>query len=86
MSGTDKKSTKLPNQTADTVVDVSLKHVIIGFTVLVCSSIAVSTSIVLLRDYSKFRRQRALIEAVREIIHTVQGGSIGKADQTQNNA
>ncbi len=86
MSGNDKKSTKLPSKTNDTVVDVSLKHVIIGFTVFVGSTLAVTTTVVLLRDYSKYKRQKAIIDSCRELILlTVQkGDSIEPADETQN--
>ena len=53
----------LPPAHNDEVVEVSLKHVIWGFGGLIVGSIVVGTSVTLVRDYVKLKRQKALIEA-----------------------
>lgn len=62
------KSSKLPPRQKSKVVDVSLKHVILGFTLTVTSVTALSVSVILLRDYSRYRRQTAVVESIKELI------------------
>jgi len=62
----------LPPAETEAVIDVSLKHVLIAFAGLVSATLTVGTTIVLLRDYAKFKRQKALIEAATELLKTLQ--------------
>ena len=52
----------------DTVVDVNLKHVLFAFGGFTLAALSVGVSIILLRDYSKYKRQKAIIEAATHLI------------------
>ena len=62
----------LPPEENETVVDISLRHVIVAFGSLVGASFAVGVGIVFLRDYTKLRRQKAIIDAATELLLTLQ--------------
>ena len=65
-------STKLPPEKEDHIVDVSLKQVAALFAALVLCVIIAGSAIVLLRDFSRYRRQKATIEAITQLILTIQ--------------
>ncbi|MFH1213456.1 MAG: hypothetical protein V1681_05170 [Candidatus Neomarinimicrobiota bacterium] len=65
----------LPTQTENSVIDVSLKQALKAFSGLVFTTLAVGVSIVLLRDYAKYKRQKAIIDAVTELLLTLNPGS-----------
>jgi hypothetical protein len=66
----------LPPAHNDEVVEVSLKHVILAFGGLIVGSVIVGTSITLVRDYVKLKRQKALIEAASRLLFLFkEGGS-----------
>ena len=58
----------LPPETNDHIVEVSLKHVILAFGGLVLGSLTVGAGIVFVRDYAKYRRQKAIIDAVQQLL------------------
>lgn len=62
----------LPPAETEAVIDVSLKHVLIAFAGLASTTLTVGVTIVLLRDYAKFKRQKALIEAATALLKTIQ--------------
>jgi len=64
------KST-LPGKTEENVIDVSLRQVITAFGGLVFATLTVGVSIVLLRDYAKYKRQKAVINAVTDLLLTL---------------
>lgn len=68
----DEQDTTVPPETEDTTVEISIKHLVMGFTVLFVGAFVVGTGIVLVKDYSKYRRQRAMLETTERIILTVQ--------------
>jgi hypothetical protein len=59
---------KLPPETKDHIVEVSLKHVIIAFGGLVLGSLTVGAGITFVRDYAKYKRQKAIIDAVQQLL------------------
>ena len=65
---------KLPPKTEDNVVEVSLRHVILAFGGLVFGSLTVGAGIVFVRDYAKFKRQKAIIDAAQQLLLTIQHG------------
>ena len=65
---------KLPPETEDQIIEVSLKHVIIGFSAIVIGSLTIGTGITMARDYAKYKRQKAIIDAATELILTINGG------------
>ncbi len=62
----------LPPEEKDTVIDVSLKHILIAFGGLVSATFTVGVSIVLLRDYAKYKRQKAIIDAATQLLLNIQ--------------
>jgi len=65
---------KLPPETKDQIVEVSLRHVIIAFGGLILGSLTVGTGIVFARDYAKYKRQKAIIDAAQQLLLTIQYG------------
>jgi len=62
----------LPPEEKETVVDVSLRHIVIAFGSLVGAAFTVGVSIVLIRDNTKLKRQKAIIDAATELLLTMQ--------------
>lgn len=77
-------STKLPPEKEDHIVDVSLKQVAALFAALVLCVIMAGSIVVLLRDYSRSRRQKAAIEAITQLILTLQKGALCKEKSSPN--
>ena len=68
---------KLPPKEEDHIVEVSMKHVVLAFGGIVLGSIAVGAGISFARDYAKFKRQKAMLDAAGQILETIfQGGQI----------
>ena len=65
---------KMPPDADDHIVEVSLRHVIVAFGGLVFTTCAVGAGIAFARDYAKFRRQKALIDAAKQFLLTIQDG------------
>ena len=63
--------TRLPGESDDRVIEVDLKHVIIAFSTLIISGVAVSTSVILLRDHIKARRQTIFITSLKELLSSI---------------
>ena len=68
---TEPKKSKLPPKVEDKVVEVSLKHVIIAFGTVLAGSILVGTTIVVIRDYSRYRRQKVFLEGLKDLFQTL---------------
>ena len=71
------KKSRLPPETEEKVVEVSLKHVIIGFTTVVTTAFLVGTGIVLLRDYVRYRRQKSIFDNLAKLITVLQSKEKG---------
>jgi len=70
---------KLPRESEDKIIEVSLKHVIIAFSGLVIGSFTVGAGVVILKDYAKYRRQKAVIDAAKELFTFIKhGGEISE--------
>ena len=65
---------KLPRESEDKVIEVSLRHVILAFSGLVIGSFTVSAGVVILKDYAKYRRQKAIIDAAKEMFTFIKHG------------
>ena len=65
---------KLPPETEDSVVEVELRHVVLAFTAVVTVTFVTGTAMVMIKDYVKYRRQRAVIEAAVHFIKSIQQG------------
>lgn len=66
------ESSKLPQEEEDKVIEVSLKHVILSLGGLLFGVVLVSSSIVLMKDYVKYRRQKAIIDAATKLLLNIQ--------------
>ena len=70
---------KLPRESEIQVIEVSLRHVMIAFSGLVIGSFTVGAGVVLVKDYSKYRRQKAIIDAAKEMFTFIKhGGEISE--------
>jgi hypothetical protein len=70
---------KLPRESEDKIIEVSLKHVILAFSGLVIGSFTVGAGVVILKDYTKYRRQKAIIDAAKEMFTFIKyGGEISE--------
>ena len=67
---------KLPSENDDKVIELSMKHLIAGFGGLVISLTLAGTSIVLVRDYVKFKRQKYYLKSITEVILFIKGGEL----------
>jgi len=77
----------LPGKPEAQVIDVSLRQVLAIFGGLVFSTLTVGISLILLRDYARYRRQMAVIEAVTGLVLTVgQRSPEGNADKPASQA
>ena len=65
------KKSRLPPKSEDKIVEVTLKEVVIASAVVFVSVVAISAGIIALRDYSRYRRQKALIDSVQQIVTIV---------------
>ena len=68
---TQQQKSKLPPKIEDKVVEVSLKHVVIAFGTVITGSILVGTTIVVIRDYSRYRRQKVFLEGLKDLFQTL---------------
>ena len=63
----------MPPETEDHVVEVSLRHIIIAFTGILFGTAIVGTSIVLVRDYARYKRQKSFFDSFTQLINTLKG-------------
>lgn len=61
----------MPAKTEDKIVDVSLKHIVITLGGLIIGGALAGTSVILIRDYVRFRRQKAFIESITQMIQLI---------------
>jgi len=62
---------KVPGMAApSSIVDVSIKHILVGFTILFVGTTVTISGIVILRDFAKYKRQQALLDGALKMIQT----------------
>jgi hypothetical protein len=62
---------KVPAKAApSSIVDVSIKHILVGFTILFVGTTVTISGIVILRDFAKYKRQQALLDGALKMIQT----------------
>jgi len=61
----------LPPESDDKIVEVSLRHVVLAFGGIVISSLTVGTAIVVAKDFAKYKRQKAIIDAAQQLLLTL---------------
>lgn len=67
-----KEPIPLPGETDDTVVEVSLKQVMLTFTIVFAGLFTLGALNAITRDLAKYKRQQALIEGVGKVIKSLQ--------------
>jgi len=78
---------KLPPKEEDHIVEVSMKHVVLAFGGIVLGSIAIGTGISFARDYAKYKRQKAMIDAAGQLLSTLfNGGDIQWNEQSKESS
>ena len=65
---------RLPAETEDHIVEVSMRHVFMAFTGLVTAVFVTGVGMVFVRDFAKFKRQKAVIDAATNLLVTIQEG------------
>ena len=65
---------KLPPEVQENVVEVELRHVFFAFGTVVTTILVTGTALVMLRDYARYRRQKAIIDAAGNFINTLLKG------------
>jgi len=65
---------KLPPESEENVVEVELRHVFFAFGTVVTTILVTGTALMMIRDYAKYRRQRAVIDAAGNFINTLLKG------------
>lgn len=61
----------LPPETEDNVVEVSLRHIIIAFSTILFGTAVVGTSIIMVRDYVRFKRQKSFFDSFTNLINSI---------------
>ena len=75
---------KLPPKEEDHIIEVSMKHVVLAFGGIVLGSIAIGTGISFARDYAKYKRQKAMIDAAGQLLTALfHGGEIQWNEQSK---
>jgi len=63
--------TPLPPEQEEHVVDVSLRHLLLAFGGLTLAAVTVGSTLILVREYTRTRRQQALIDSATKLILTI---------------
>ena len=65
---------KLPKEDEDHVVEVSLRHVINFFGSISLATLVVGTTLIVVKDYSKTKRNQALFDNTKELLKLISKG------------
>jgi len=71
---TNQQKAKLPKESDDHVVDVSLRHVIYFFGGISLATLVVGTTLIIVKDYSKAIRQKAFFDGTKEVLTIISKG------------
>lgn len=67
-----KETVPLPDETDDTVVEVSLKQVMVTLTIVFAGLFTLGALNAITRDLAKYKRQQAFIEGIGKVINSLQ--------------
>ena len=70
----NQQKAKLPKESEDHVVEVSLRHVIILFCGISIATLVVGTTLIVVKDYSKIKRQQAFFDGTKEVLKLISKG------------
>ncbi len=66
--------TELPAKSDDVIVDVQLKHIVATLFVIAGGSFLIGASILAVKDYLKFKRQKAMLDTAVNVILLIKNG------------
>ena len=61
---------KVPAKEESRVVEVSLKQVILGVTILFTAVFVTTTGVILVREQARFKRQQAILDSTLKLVGT----------------
>ena len=70
----NQQKAKLPQESEDHVVEVSLRHVIYFFGGISIATLVVGTTLIYVKDHSKIKRQQAFFDGTKEVIKLISKG------------
>ena len=62
---------KVPAQSESSVVDVSMKHLLLGFGIIIMGVFVTSTGIILVREQARYKRQQAMLDSALLLVKTI---------------
>ena len=71
---TNQQKAKLPKESDNHVVEVSLRHVIYFFGGITLATLVVGTTLIIVKDYSKAIRQKAFFDGTKEVLTIISKG------------
>ncbi len=75
---------KLPPEVQENVVEIELRHVFFAFGTVITTILVTGTTLVMIRDYAKYRRQKAVIDAAGNFINTLLKGDYPWKKETED--
>ena len=70
------KKPKLPPETEDSVVEMDLRHVVLAFGSVFLGIMVSGTALILIRDWARFKRQKAAFESISQLFKIIQEGGL----------
>ncbi|MBT3897017.1 MAG: hypothetical protein HOF29_13215 [Candidatus Marinimicrobia bacterium] len=62
---------KVPAQSESSIVDVSMKHLLLGFGIIIMGVFVTSTGIILIREQARYKRQQAMLDSALMLVKTI---------------
>ena len=62
---------KVPAQSESSIVDVSMKHLLLGFGIIIMGVFVTSTGIILVREQARYKRQQAMLDSALLLVKTI---------------
>ena len=59
---------KVPGKAESSVVEISLKHVILGVTVIFSGVFITTTGIIIVREQARYKRQQAMLDSALQLV------------------
>jgi len=70
----NQQKAKLPKESEGAIVEISLRHVILFFGALGLGTLVVGSSLILVKEYSKSKRNQAFFENTKELLKLISKG------------
>ena len=60
----------VPGKEESSIVEVSLKHVLLGVTIIFSGVFITTTGIILVREQARYKRQQAMLDSALQLVST----------------